>query len=267
MDEGASWIEAAETGLTRFLEAFLDFLPQLLGAAALLLAGWLLAALLRMVTVRAVRGLGWFLPRLWPGASISRSRDALQPKLFGGLVFWVVILAFVTAAAQVLGLEVFASWLDALFSHVPVIVLAGVIVVAGVVISQLVREGVVSAAAAAGVEYRALLGYSAQATILAAAVVIALDVVGLDITFLVVLAGILLGAVSGGAALAFGLGARTLVSNLLGVRSTFNQFSENDVIRVGDLEGRVVDRENERASAFYDRHGFEHWGEMVAKQL
>ncbi|MFC5366197.1 GNAT family N-acetyltransferase [Salinirubrum litoreum] len=28
-----------------------------------------------------------------------------------------------------------------------------------------------------------------------------------------------------------------------------------------------VDRKNERARAVYDRHGFEHWGEMLAKQL
>ncbi|RLM57101.1 N-acetyltransferase [Halobellus sp. Atlit-31R] len=28
-----------------------------------------------------------------------------------------------------------------------------------------------------------------------------------------------------------------------------------------------VDRENDRARAFYDRYGFEHWGEMVAREL
>jgi ribosomal protein S18 acetylase RimI-like enzyme len=28
-----------------------------------------------------------------------------------------------------------------------------------------------------------------------------------------------------------------------------------------------VDRENDRAQAFYDRYGFEHWGEMVARSL
>jgi ribosomal protein S18 acetylase RimI-like enzyme len=28
-----------------------------------------------------------------------------------------------------------------------------------------------------------------------------------------------------------------------------------------------VDRENDRATAFYERHGFEHWGEMVAREL
>jgi len=28
-----------------------------------------------------------------------------------------------------------------------------------------------------------------------------------------------------------------------------------------------VDRENERARAFYERHGFERWGEMVAREI
>ena len=28
-----------------------------------------------------------------------------------------------------------------------------------------------------------------------------------------------------------------------------------------------VDRENERARAFYERHGFDHWGEMVSLDL
>ena len=28
-----------------------------------------------------------------------------------------------------------------------------------------------------------------------------------------------------------------------------------------------VDRDNERARAFYERHGFTHWGEMVAREL
>ncbi len=28
-----------------------------------------------------------------------------------------------------------------------------------------------------------------------------------------------------------------------------------------------VDRDNDRAQAFYDRHGYEHWGELVARPL
>jgi ribosomal protein S18 acetylase RimI-like enzyme len=43
------------------------------------------------------------------------------------------------------------------------------------------------------------------------------------------------------------------------------------VAREQDLPlGRMVldvDRENDRAQAFYERYGFEHWGEMVARDL
>lgn len=241
MDTRADWIETLQAGFVRLLDSFLNYLPQMVGALLLLLAGWLAAIALRMLTVRAVRGLGWFLPRVLPGAAATRSRRALPPGLLGGVVFWVTLLAFVAAAAQVLGLTVFASWLDAIFGHLPLIALAAVIVIAGVVISQLVREAVIGAAAAAGLEYRAILGYAAQTTVLAAVAVIGLDLIGLDITFLVVLAAILVGAVSGGAALAFGLGSQGLVSNLLGVRAIQHRLKEGDSIRIGDIEGRVVE--------------------------
>ncbi|MBA1145919.1 mechanosensitive ion channel [Ectothiorhodospiraceae bacterium WFHF3C12] len=241
MDERIGWLETAETGLRSLLDSAVAFLPQLAGAAALLLTGWLLAIVLRAVTRRGVRALGWMLPRLLPGAVGGPTRRAIHPDLLAGLVFWLVILAFAAAAAQVLGLTVFAAWLDAFFSHLPLILLAGFILLAGVLISQLVRDGVLGAAGKSGLEYRALLGYSAQTTVLAAAAVIALDVVGLDITVLVVLAAILLGAVSGGAALAFGIGAQTMVGNLLGVRAVEGRIRPDDAIRVGDLEGRVVE--------------------------
>ena len=208
MGDNTNWISTLQSGLTHLLDVFLNYLPQIIGATVLMLLGWVAAALLRMITMRAARGVGWFLPRVLPGAAAARLRTTLQPRLLGALVFWLVILAAAGAAAQVLGLEIFASWLDAVFSRLPQLVLALLIVAAGVGLSHVTRAGVVRAAAAGGLENRALLGYSVQAIILAAAAAIALDVVGLDITFLVVLVAILLAAVSGGAALAFGLGSR-----------------------------------------------------------
>ncbi len=241
MGDNTNWISTLQSGLTHLLDVFLNYLPQIIGATVLMLLGWVAAALLRMITMRAARGVGWFLPRVLPGAAAARLRTTLQPRLLGALVFWLVILAAAGAAAQVLGLEIFASWLDAVFSRLPQLVLALLIVAAGVGLSHVTRAGVVRAAAAGGLENRALLGYSVQAIILAAAAAIALDVVGLDITFLVVLVAILLGAVSGGAALAFGLGSRVFVSNLLGVGAVQHRFKVNDAIRIGELEGRVVE--------------------------
>jgi len=236
---GDWWVKLGEL-LSGLVESFLGYLPQILGALAVLLLGWMIAAVLRALTQRGLRTLGHLIPRALSGGT-SAWRHLLHPGLISGIVFWGVIFAFTVVAAQVLGLAIFVAWLDTLFRHLPLIFLALLILISGGLISQLLRESVVAAAAAAGLEYRLLLGYAVQATIFTMAVVIALDLVGLDISFLVTLAAILVAAVSGGAALAFGLGARTVVSNLLGMRAIHQRIKESDFIRVGELEGHVVE--------------------------
>lgn len=241
MNETSNWLAPLQQGFAQFLNTLLNYLPQLVGALLLILGGWLIAALLRMLTIRALRALAWFLPRILPGTMGQQLRRILHPPLFGNILFWVVILAFVAMATKVLGLNIFVSWLDALFSRLPQIILAIVILISSAIISQLARESADRAAAAARLEYHAVLGYVVQFTILITAAVIALDLIGLDITFLVVVAATLLGGVSVAAALAFGLGAQSLVRNLLGVRSLQQHVREGDAIRIHELEGRIVE--------------------------
>lgn len=239
MNDNTSWLVPLQQSFSRLLDLVLRYLPQVLGALVLVLIGWLLAVLLRMLMVRMIRGLDWFLPRILPGTLGASLHKVLQPGLFGGIVFWVVLLAFIAAATQLLGLTVFSSWLDALFNWLPLILLAGLLVISSIIVSQLAREGAIRAASAAGVEHSLLLGYALQSVILITAVVIALDLLGLDITFLVVLAGILAGATLGGVALAFGLGSKKLIGNLLGMRNIQPGLKEGDSIKIGEIEGRV----------------------------
>ncbi len=240
MNEIGDWWDRLSQLFAGLVEGFWAYLPQLLGALAVLLLGWVVAVGLRAFTRRGLQAMAHVIPRALSGR-VSAWRHLLHPGLISGIVFWVVILSFAIVAAQVLGLDIFVAWLDAFLRHLPVIVLALLILIAGGVISQLLRESVVAAAASAGLEYRLLFGYATQATILTMAAVIALDLVGLDISFLVALAAILVAAVSGGAALAFGLGARAVVGNLLGVRAIHHRIKEGDLIRIGELEGHVVE--------------------------
>ena len=241
MEAQSGLLGSMGAGFTAIVTAIMNYLPQIVSALLLLLLGWMVAAILRSITTRAFRGIGWVLPRIIPGGRGARLHTAFKPALLGGIVFWVVILAFVAAASQVLGLTIFSSWLDALFNRLPLIVLAVLILVISIIVSHLVRDAVNSAAAAAGLEHRQLFGYVAQTVILSTAAIVALDLVGLDISFLLVLAATLLGAVAGGAALAFGLGSQQYVSNLLGVRSVQQRFREGDTIMIAGLQGRIVE--------------------------
>ena len=91
-----------------------EYAPKLLGAALLLLLGWLIARLLRGLAVKVMHLLELVLHRLWRGPA---GRAALLPsasvEVVGTILFWVVIVFFAAAATHVLGLDAFSSWLTA----------------------------------------------------------------------------------------------------------------------------------------------------------
>jgi hypothetical protein len=219
-------------------DAVSAYLPNLFGGLLLLLAGLLLAWLLRAAVVRLATRLGHWLPRLLPGGARRFSHPGRLAALLGAITFWVVLLAFIGAATQVWGLTLFADWFDRILAHLPVAAFAVLILVAGFVLGQFVRDGVRNATV--GLSYRAPLAAGAQIAIWAVTTVITLDLLGLDTTFLVVLAGIVVGAVAGGAALAFGFGARSHVNDLLGVRDMRERYRQGDAIRIGPIEGRII---------------------------
>src|SRR3970040_1423846 len=109
---GASFTGAAGA----LLERLAALLPSLIGALLLLAAGWLLARLLRVLTVRGMHLAETLIERL---AGSSRLKVGRSPNVLGTVVYWVVLLFFVTAATQVLGLQTFTEWLARLAGHPP----------------------------------------------------------------------------------------------------------------------------------------------------
>jgi small-conductance mechanosensitive channel len=218
---------------TELFEALAAYAPRLLGGLLLILAGWLLAQLLRAAVVRVSRGAVRLLPTRWrsPGGGGV-------PRVLGIVTYWVVLLSFIAAATSVWGMTVVADWLDRILAHLPLLAAALLALAVGFYLGQLARDA--TQHAAAHLPYRNLLAIAAQVSVWALALVIALDLAGLDITFLVVLAAIIVGAAAGGTALAFGLGARPLVYDLLSVRELRARYRIGDAVRLGEVEGRVV---------------------------
>jgi hypothetical protein len=105
------------------------FTPRLLGAAALLLVGWLIAAILGAVTKKILDNTE-IDNRI--AAGITGREDVPQiEKLISGLVFWSIILITVVAVLQTLELEVASrplnNLLDQLIGFLPKLVGAGIL--------------------------------------------------------------------------------------------------------------------------------------------
>jgi hypothetical protein len=227
--------------VTRWMEhASLRF-PGILTAGVLLLVGWALGRLLGTATRRLLGRLDPLPPGRAVRAVLRRiGIERALSEVAAALVFWAVFLFFVTAATEMLGLPVLAAWLTGVTYYLPRVLLAVLIVVLGVFAGALARDAVATAAAAAGVVYGALLGRLAQVVVVGVAVVTAIDQIGVESRFLTATMTIALAAGLGAAALAFGLGARTAVSNIIGSHYLRRTYRLGQVVRIGAVEGTIV---------------------------
>ena len=88
---------------------------------------------------------------------------------------------------------------------------------------------------------RKALARVAQGSTLLVAVLVGADQVGLKITWLAILATVLLASVMGGVMLAVSLGARGYVANLIGAHYIAQALHVGQRVRAAGFEGRIVD--------------------------
>ncbi len=227
---------------SRITSEIIGFLPEIGAALLLLLAGWILARLLRALVVRSAGLFGRLLQRIGLArrAESGRLKDATV-RTIGEIVFWLVVLFFLAAATSVLGLQMFANWLDQVVGYLPQIISGLLIIFAGVVLSNIARDGALAAFASANAQQRTFIARGAQVFTLGLLVVVGLDQIGIDITVVVTVFAIVLGSVLGGLAIAFSLGARVFVSNLIGVHYLSPDYRIGVRIGIDGAVGTIVE--------------------------
>lgn len=229
------------TAAAAIFDRVVAYLPSVFGAVLLLIVGWALARLLRALTMRAVLLLDKFFSRISTPAGLERLRIGRASVVLGTIVFWVVVLFFITAATQVLGLQAFTNWLARLVDYLPTLAAGLLIVAGGYLLSRFVSDLVHAAGTRLAFSQRVALARVVQAVILVGAILVGADQVGIKITFLAIFASAAAATVVGGVAIAVGFGAREYVANLIGAHHLKQAFPVGQVIRVGSHQGRVLE--------------------------
>jgi small-conductance mechanosensitive channel len=238
-----AWSDRLLDSLAVLLQRLAEYLPSLLAAVALLLAGWLLGRLLKSFTVRLVAGADRLWHRLILRGGFPEVASTRRPssEAIGKLVFWLVMLFFVTAAADIMGIKVFAEWLSGVVAYLPTLLAGGLILLGGALIANLARDLSETAAASAGLAQSEFVGRAVQIAILSVALLIGAEQIGVQVTFLVSLFTAVIAALFGGAALAFGLGARGYVRNLIAARTLRQRYDVGQRISLAGREGAILE--------------------------
>ncbi len=210
--------------------------------AALLLAGWGLASLCRLVAVRLLRGPLKGLESRVGSMESARLGGLLAsaPGIVGRVLYWVVLLLFLAAAVEALPFAVTDGLLAPVAHFLPSFVLALAVLLTGIVAARLAQNWILAASADAGGERAQALARLAWGGILAVTLIVSAQQVGLQgAGFVSSLALVVLGAALGAVALSFGVGAGPIVTNILASHYASRAFHVGDVVRIGEIQGTV----------------------------
>lgn len=219
------------------------YLPAILGAALLVLAGWLVG---RLVAWLARRGMSAALSRLGTrpelhGAIESSGAGTQVPAVVAGFAFWVIFVFFIAAAMETLGLPVVTASLSRVAYYLPNVLAALVVVFVGIICGKVFGSAVARATSSTGMALGPVIGATVRGTVILVAVVVAIQQVGVQADLLVVIVAVVVGTVLAGAGLAFGLGARTAVSNIIASHYVAQTYRVGQTVRVAGVEGRIVE--------------------------
>ncbi|MCF8150707.1 MAG: mechanosensitive ion channel [Burkholderiaceae bacterium] len=233
--------DAVVNATSTMLERLVSYLPNFVAAILLVLLGWILARMMRALAIRGALLIDTMLPRLGLPTGVSRLRTARGSAVAGSVMFWVVLLFFVTAATQVLGLQAFTDWLAKLIDYLPTLVAGVLILAAGWLMSGFASDLVQATAKGLEPGQRDVLARIVRVSILVAALLVGADQIGIRITFLAIFIGAIAITVGGGLALAVGLGSREHVANLIAARQLRQAYAVGQILRVGEHQGQLLE--------------------------
>jgi small-conductance mechanosensitive channel len=223
----------------KFKDTVFEYLPSIGEAIVVLVAGSLLAWLIRWLILRLGSGMDLLYQKLGFGARLHLRWPV--SRIIAGLSFWLIILFFASVAVERLRLPGLAELLNRFLAFLPSVLLALIILGVGVLIGGYARDRVRASAAALDLEQSELLGGMLRFLILTVALILAVKQLGLDIRLIEEVFIIAVAAFFASAALAFGLGAGLTVSNIISSHYVRKTYRAGQRVRVHDIEGEIIE--------------------------
>ena len=236
------WQESIIHTYEEFMTQIIAFAPHLIGAIALLVAGWVVAQTLRVTSRKLV---GSFDSLFQRAAQADGARQEKMKRSYAVIVskvvFWTVMIFFVSATANMLGWQIFSNWMNSVVTYLPNFITGLLIILGGFLLGNGAKSIALSTANSAGIEQSELLARVVKIIVFITTLIIGIKQIGINVDFITNVLVVTLGAFLGGAALAFGMGGRTLVANIIGGQHVRKHCRVGEQMQLGGYEGKVVE--------------------------
>ena len=217
------------------------FIPRLGGALALLIIGLIVARLLGKLLATALRAADLDAIAERAGISDVLERAGLSRSLASVIsvaIRLAVSVVVIFAALSLLGLQFLSQSLNQGVLLLPKLLVAGALLLAGVVLGGVARERVERLTYQ--LDFPVPLGTLAQVAVVSVFAITAAAQIAVSTIVLLILVGVILAGVVATFALAFGLGGREFARAVSAGRYVAGAYAVGQEISLGEIRGRIT---------------------------
>lgn len=218
MEPIQNWGEAITMSLLGLWQRFIDFLPSLLGAVLVFVAGWIVAVALGKVVEHIVKMIKVddVMEKAGTKSRFKKAGvDINVAKFFGGIVKWFLVLVFLMASTDILKLTQVTSFLNSIVLYLPNVIVAAIILAVAFLVGNFVYAVVKGSTRVAGIVSATLLGTVAKWAIVIFGFLAALVQLGVAASLINTLFIGLVAMLALAGGLAFGLGGKEEAASII----------------------------------------------------
>jgi len=212
------WYTLTIQSLQNLWQAFMGFVPALIGAIIVFVIGWFISVGVgRLITeiLRKIKFNQIFEKGSWDDVLAKADIKVDVSGFIGAIIKWVLVIVFLLAAVEILGFVQFASFLNGVLAYLPNVIVAALIFVVTVIVVDIVEKVVRVAVESIKIGYGQMISAVVKWSIWIFSIMAILYQLGIARPFMETLFQGLVAMLVISLGIAFGLGGKEVAAEIL----------------------------------------------------
>ncbi len=229
--------------LTQVVARFAAAIPKVVGALIVAIVGWIVSRIVSRALWKLLQkaGADRLARRLNASDFVQRARIEIVPsKLIAHLIYYVLLLIFLMAATDVLGMPVVSQMVADLIAYIPNFVAAVLLFIIGIMLSEGVKKVTLAACQSMGIPSADIIANFAFYLVFLTLTISALAQARIETELITANLTVILAGIVVAFAIGYGLASRDTMANFLASFYSRSKVQVGDVITIDDARGRVI---------------------------
>ncbi|MET3125564.1 hypothetical protein ABID42_000652 [Arcicella rosea] len=226
----------------KLLEQLFLFTPKVLGAIVLLIIGIIIAKIVTNILQKGLEKTGFdkLGDKLNTIEIIQRFGSIKLSKLVSKTLYYFIMLVFVTAATETLGMKVLTDMVTSLVNLIPKLIASALMLLAGVMIADALKNSVINICKSLKIDSGKLLGNIVFFFFLIIALIAALKQAGIETSLLESSFNLIIGGIILAFAVGYGMASKDVLANILSNFYSKNKFKEGQIVVLDGVKGEII---------------------------